>query len=99
MKERAVTDDLLVLGRMARQEEYGPSSSPRSFRLPCRNTRFAIRIDDDAYGILRHRPDAEEARLTWDGPIAAARLDKAGGLLSAPPDIKPINVLATKLPG
>jgi hypothetical protein len=33
-----------------------------------------------------------------DGPIAAALMDKADDLLSTPPDIQPIDVLATKLP-
>jgi quinol monooxygenase YgiN len=59
---------------------------------------FAIRIDEQTYGIYDVFA-TEEARQTHiNGPIAAALLSKADDLLSEPPSIKPIDVLAAKLP-
>jgi quinol monooxygenase YgiN len=59
---------------------------------------FAVQIDDNTYGIFDVF-ETEEARQTHiNGPIAAALLSKADELLAEPPSIKPINVLAGKLP-
>lgn len=59
---------------------------------------FAIRIDDSTYGIFDVFPDGTGRQAHLDGPIAAALMAKADELLSSPPDIKPIDVLAAKLP-
>jgi quinol monooxygenase YgiN len=59
---------------------------------------FAIKIDDATYGIFDVFPGQEGRQAHLDGPIAAALMAKAGELLSAPPDIRPIDVLAAKLP-
>ena len=60
---------------------------------------FAIKIDDGTYGIFDvfDGPAGRQAHL--DGAIAAALMEKADELLSSPPDIKPIDVLAAKLSG
>lgn len=60
---------------------------------------FAIKIDDQTYGIVDFFPSNEGRQAHLDGPIAAALMDKADDLLSSPPDIKPIDALASKLPG
>jgi len=59
---------------------------------------FAIKIDTATYGIVDFFPGNEGRQTHLDGPIAAALMSKAGELLSSPPDIKPIDVLAAKLP-
>ena len=59
---------------------------------------FAIRIDDSTYGIFDAFPGAEGRQAHLDGPIASALMEKAEELLSSPPDIKPVDVLAAKLP-
>ncbi len=59
---------------------------------------FAIKIDDSTYGIVDFFPDDHGRQAHLDGPIAAALMSKVGELLSSPPDIKPIDVLAAKLP-
>jgi quinol monooxygenase YgiN len=56
-------------------------------------------MDDATFGIFDVFPSQEGRQAHLDGPIAAALLSKADELLSSPPDIKPINVLADKLPG
>ena len=60
---------------------------------------FAIKVDDATYGIFDVFPGPEGRQAHLDGPIAAALLQRADDLLSSPPDIKPIDVLAAKLPG
>jgi|SRR6185369_9885989 quinol monooxygenase YgiN len=59
-------------------------------------TWYAIRIDDQTYGIFDTfgAEDARQAHI--NGPIAAALMDKADELLAEPPSIKPIDVLAAK---
>jgi quinol monooxygenase YgiN len=58
---------------------------------------FAIKIDNATYGIFDVFPGPEGRQAHLDGPIAAALMAKADDLLSSPPDIKPIDVLAAKL--
>src|SRR5512132_61543 len=60
---------------------------------------FAFKIDDTTYGIFDVFPGSDGRQAHLDGPIAAALLGRAEELLSSPPDIKPIDVLAAKLPG
>lgn len=60
---------------------------------------FAIKIDDNTFGIFDvfGTEDARQAHI--GGPIAAALMSKADALLAEPPTIRPIDVLAAKLPG
>jgi len=64
---------------------------------PATTAWFAIKIDDSTYGIFDVFPGADGRQAHLDGPIAAALMAKADELLSSPPDIKPIDVLAAKL--
>ena len=59
---------------------------------------FAIQMDSSTYGIFDVFPGADDRQAHLDGPIAAALMANADELLSTPPDIKPIDVLAAKLP-
>ena len=60
---------------------------------------FAIQLDDATFGIFDVFPGSAGRQAHLDGPIAAALLSRADELLSSPPEIKPIDVLAGKLPG
>lgn len=60
---------------------------------------FAIRIDERAFGIFDAFPGPDGRQTHLDGPIAAALMARASELLDAPPDIRPVEVLAAKLPG
>jgi hypothetical protein len=60
---------------------------------------FAVKIDNTTFGIFDVFPGPGGRQAHLDGPIAAALMSNADELLSAPPDIKPIDVLAAKLPG
>lgn len=59
---------------------------------------FAIKLDDRTFGIFDVFPDDAGRQAHLDGPIAAALMERADELLASPPDIRPIDVLATKLP-
>ena len=59
---------------------------------------FAIRMSSSTFGIFDVFPDDSGRQAHLQGPIAAALMEKADELLAAPPDIKPIDVLAAKLP-
>lgn len=58
---------------------------------------FAIKIDDSTFGVFDVFPSDEGRQAHLNGPIAAALMEQAEDLLSEPPDIKPIDVLAAKL--
>ncbi|CAN5279691.1 antibiotic biosynthesis monooxygenase [soil metagenome] len=58
---------------------------------------FAIKVDDSTYGIFDVFPSDEGRQAHLNGPIAAALMEQADDLLSSPPDIKQIDVLAAKL--
>ncbi|MBA2638858.1 MAG: antibiotic biosynthesis monooxygenase [Nocardioidaceae bacterium] len=60
---------------------------------------FAIKIDDATYGIVDFFPTDDGRQAHLNGPIAAALMEQADELLASPPDIKPIDALASKLPG
>jgi quinol monooxygenase YgiN len=60
---------------------------------------FAFKIDDTTYGIFDVFPGADARQAHLEGAIATALLGRADELLSSPPDIKPIDLLAAKLPG
>jgi quinol monooxygenase YgiN len=59
---------------------------------------FAIKIEASTFGIADFFPAAAGRQAHLDGPIAAALMQRAGELLASPPDIKPVDVLAAKLP-
>jgi len=58
---------------------------------------FAIQLDESTFGIFDVFPDQAGRQAHLDGPIAAALMGKADELLSSPPEIKPIDILAAKL--
>ena len=58
---------------------------------------FAIRLSKSDFGIFDAFPDEAGRKAHLNGPIAAALMAKAGELLSAPPKIEQVDVLAAKL--
>jgi quinol monooxygenase YgiN len=65
---------------------------------PATTAWFAIKIDDATFGIFDVFPDDDGRQAHLGGPIAAALMERADELLASPPDIKPVDVLASKLP-
>jgi quinol monooxygenase YgiN len=58
---------------------------------------FAVRLSKNEFGIFDAFPNDAGRQAHLGGPIAAALMAKAGELLSEPPKIEPVDVLAAKL--
>lgn len=59
---------------------------------------FALQIAESSFAIVDAFPDEQGRRAHLDGAVAAALLANADELLAAPPDIRPADILAAKLP-
>lgn len=99
-----VTVGLLVTlnakpGKEEELEAFLKSAQPLAEDEPETTAWFAIKIDASTYGIVDFFPGSDGRQAHLEGPIAAALMEKASELLSSAPDIKPIDVLASKLPG
>jgi quinol monooxygenase YgiN len=64
---------------------------------PATTAWFAIRIGPSTFGIFDAFPDEEGRQTHLSGRVAAALLAKASELLSQPPVIEKVEVLAAKL--
>lgn len=60
---------------------------------------FALKFGPSAFGIFDAFADEEGRQAHLQGPIAAALMANASTLLSSPPNIEKIDLLAAKLPG
>jgi quinol monooxygenase YgiN len=57
---------------------------------------FALKFDEQTYGIFDTFNDDAGREAHLKGPIAAALMKKAGELLAAPPSIEKVDLLASK---
>ncbi|MFY9821672.1 MAG: antibiotic biosynthesis monooxygenase [Thermoanaerobaculia bacterium] len=60
---------------------------------------FALRLGPSTFGIFDAFPDEAGRQAHLSGRVAAALMAKAPDLLSQPPAIEKVDLLATKLPG
>ena len=60
---------------------------------------FAFRVDTHTFGIFDTFNDETGRQAHLTGPIATALLGRADELLAEAPDIRPVDILAEKLPG
>lgn len=60
---------------------------------------FGVRLGPSTFGIFDAFPDEAGRQAHLNGRVAAALMAKAGDLLSQPPSIEKVDVLAAKLPG
>ena len=65
---------------------------------PATTAWFAIRMGPSTFGIFDAFPDEAGRQAHLSGRVAAALMAKAGDLLSKPPVIEKLDVLAVKLP-
>jgi quinol monooxygenase YgiN len=66
---------------------------------PATTAWFAIRLGPSTFGIFDAFPDEAGRQAHLSGQVAAALMAKASELLSQPPAIEKVDVLASKLPG
>ncbi|WP_431261365.1 putative quinol monooxygenase [Roseateles chitinivorans] len=60
---------------------------------------FALRFGPSTFGVFDTFADEAGRQAHLEGPIAAALMANAATLLSSPPTIETIDLLAVKLPG
>jgi quinol monooxygenase YgiN len=92
---------VLLTAKPGKAEELATflaSAEPLAEAEPGTTAWFAVKVDDLTYGIVDFFPDHAARQAHLEGPIAAALMEHAGELLSQPPDIRPVDVLAAKLP-
>ena len=95
---------LLVLlvakpGKEADVENFLRGALPLAQKEPATITWYAIRLGQSTFGIFDTFPDDAGRQAHLSGPIAAALMEHASELLSQPPTIEMVDVLAAKLPG
>jgi quinol monooxygenase YgiN len=64
---------------------------------PATVTWYALRLGPSTFGIFDTFPDDAGRQAHLNGRVAAALMAKAGELLSQPPKIEQVNVLAAKV--
>ena len=65
---------------------------------PATTTWYALRLGPSTFGIFDTFPDDAGRQAHLTGRVAAALMAKAGDLLSQPPTIEKVDILAAKLP-
>lgn len=80
-------------------EAFLLSGLPLVQEEPATTAWFGIRLGPTTFGIFDAFPDEAGRQAHLAGKVAAALMARAGELLSAPPTIDKVDVLASKLPG
>jgi quinol monooxygenase YgiN len=83
-------------GKAAELETFLKSALPLAEKEQGTITWYAFAEDEGSYGIFDTFDTEEGRQAHLDGPIAKALVAKASELLSQPPAIHKINVLAAK---
>jgi quinol monooxygenase YgiN len=98
---------MVKLGLLARLEakpgkeeevaKFLSSALPLAEKEQATTAWFAIRLGPSTFGIFDVFPDETGRKAHLAGPIAAALMEKASELLTLPPQIEKVDVLAAKL--
>lgn len=86
-------------GKESEVAEFLAGALPLAEAEPRTTAWFAIRLDESTFGIYDVFGDDAGRQEHLNGPIAAALMSRADELLSEPPTITPVDVLAAKLAG
>jgi len=86
-------------GKESDVERFLQAGLPLAQQEPATTAWFAIRLGPSTFGIFDVFPDDSGRQAHLSGPIAAALMAKASELLSEPPAIEKVDVLAAKLAG
>src|SRR4051794_22770723 len=85
-------------GKEAEVESFLHGGLPIVQEEPATTVWFALRLGPSTFGIFDAFPDDAGRQAHLAGRVAAALMAKASELLSQPPSIEKVDVLATKLP-
>ncbi len=80
-------------------ESFLMGALPVVMEEPATAAWFGIRLGPSTFGLFDAFPDEAGRQAHLSGRVAAALMAKAAELLSAPPSIDKIDILAAKLPG
>ncbi len=86
-------------GREAEVESFLKGGLPIVEKEPATTAWFGIRLGPSTFGIFDAFPDEAGRQAHLSGRVAAALMAKASELLTQPPVIEKVDVLAAKLPG
>ena len=86
-------------GKEAAVEAFLKSGLALANQEPATTAWFALKIGPSTFGIFDAFPDDSGRSAHLNGPIAAALMANASALLSSPPSIEKVDVLAAKMPG
>ena len=84
-------------GKEEEVAEFLRGALPLAEAEPATTAWFALRIGKSTFGIFDAFADEAGRQSHLSGPIAAALMAKAAELLSAPPVIEKVDLLAAKL--
>ena len=84
-------------GKEQEVADFLRSGLPLAQEEPATTAWFALQMDPSTFGIFDAFPDDAGRQAHLSGAIAAALMAKASELLSAPPTIEKVDVLAAKL--
>jgi quinol monooxygenase YgiN len=85
-------------GKEAEVEAFLRAGLPLAQAEPATTAWFALRMGPSTFGIFDAFPDESGRQAHLTGPIAAALMAQASDLLSEPPAIERVDLLAAKLP-
>src|SRR5689334_17343385 len=84
-------------GKESEVAEFLSGALPLAEREPDTTAWFAVQLGPSTFGIFDVFPHDAGRHTHLSGPIAAALMEKASELLSQPPSIENLDVLAAKL--
>jgi len=84
-------------GKEKELEEFLKGALPLANREPDTTVWFALRLDASTFGIFDAFADDRGRQAHLSGAIAAALLSRSEELLSEPPKIEKVDVLAAKI--
>ncbi len=85
-------------GKEAEVEDFLRSGLSIVENEPATISWYALRMGPSTFGIFDTFPDEEGRQAHLNGEVAKALMAKASELLSEPPSIQKIDVLAAKVP-
>lgn len=86
-------------GKEKEVEQFLISGLPIVLEEPATIAWFGIKLGPSTFGIFDAFPDEAGRQAHLSGRVAAALMANAAELLSSPPSIEMVDVLAAKLPG
>lgn len=85
-------------GKTEEVESFLRSALPLVQQEPGTTAWFAVRFGMHEYGIIDMFPGDADRQAHLEGAVAKALMGKADELLEKPPEIRPLDILAEKLP-